>query len=42
LDADAREALDHARTDLDQTLAESIELSLCERVCLRNGVAYGK
>src|SRR6516225_6213485 len=39
---DARETLDHARTDLDQTLAKSIELSLCERVCLRNGLAYGK
>jgi hypothetical protein len=27
LDADAREALNHARTDLDQMLAEGLELS---------------
>src|SRR5215470_11586442 len=42
LDADAREMLDHARADLDQTLADGRELGLCERVCLRNGVAYGE
>jgi hypothetical protein len=42
LDADAREVLDHTRTDLDKTLAEGIELSLCERVRLRNGVAHVK
>ncbi len=39
LDADAREVLNHARTDLDRMLAEGIELSLCEWVRLRNGVA---
>ena len=37
LDADAREVLDHARSELDETLAEGIELILCERVRLRNG-----
>src|SRR6266478_3393991 len=30
LDADAREVFDHARADLDQALADSGELSLCE------------
>jgi hypothetical protein len=37
LDPDARDVLDQARTDLQQILAKSLELSLCERVCLRNG-----
>ena len=39
LDADARDVLDHTRTDLDQALAERRELGLGQRVCLRDGSA---
>ena len=42
LDADAREVLDHACADLDQTLPDGDELSICERVGLRNGVAHAE
>jgi hypothetical protein len=34
LDADARDVLDHARTDLDQALADRRELAAGERVRL--------